>query len=174
MRVFVVLCFAGCFVGVDAHGSMILPLARNSIDAETPAWSGGKHPMTGTIEPYNCQYVFCVMIATFKHFVCARACVFNNSYQPDHANVSESCTNGTDVCNNGQSCFWFSNGCTPGCKACDGNGNRYPNFDHCPNENKNLKPSDYLLKKYWTGDKTWPEGTSYDIFKFNPVSTPAV
>jgi len=120
-----------------AHGSMIMPLARNSIDAETPEWSDGKHPMTGTIEPYNCR-----------------------------------CTNGTDVCNNGQSCFWFSNGCTPGCKACDGNGNRYPNFDHCPTETKDLKPTDMLSKDYWTGDKTWEEGTSYDIFKYNPWRAP--
>merc|ERR1712166_1327030 len=123
--------------GVQGHGSMLMPLSRNSIDAETPAWSDGKHPATGGIEPYNCR-----------------------------------CTNGTDICNNGQSCFWFSNGCTPGCKACDGNGNRYPNFDHCPIEDKNLKPSDYLLKEYWTGDKTWEEGTSYDIFKFNPWRAP--
>jgi len=124
-------------VGVDAHGSMIMPPSRNSIDAETAAWSNGNHPETGTIEPYNCG-----------------------------------CTNGTDTCNNGQSCFWFSNGCTPGCKACDGNGNRYPNFDHCPDEEKNLRPEDILLKEYWTGDPTWEEKTSYDIFKFNPWRAP--
>lgn len=123
---------------VNAHGSMVMPLARNSIDASPgTAWSGGAHPETGTIEPYNCR-----------------------------------CTNGTDICNNGQSCFWFSNGCTPGCKACDGNGNRYPNFDHCPDEKKDLKPSDILLKEYWTGDPTWKEGTTFDIFKFNPWRAP--
>ena len=112
--------FLACVVEIDAHGSMIMPLARNSVDAETVGWSGGKHPNTGSIEPYNCA-----------------------------------CTNGTDICNNGQSCFWFSNGCTPGCATCDGNGNRYPNFDHCPKEEKDLEPSDSLSKDYWTGDKTW-------------------
>ena len=60
---------------VAGHGSMVMPLARNSIDAESAAWSHGKHPSTGTIEPYDCH-----------------------------------CTNGTDICDNGQSCFWFSNG----------------------------------------------------------------
>ena len=50
-----------------------MPPARNSIDSQDPKWSDGKHPMTGTIEPYNCR-----------------------------------CTNGTESCNNGQSCFWFS------------------------------------------------------------------
>jgi len=128
---------AAQFEVVDAHGSMVMPPARNSIDAEDPRWAGGKHPETGTIQPYNCH-----------------------------------CTNGTDLCDNGQSCFWFSNGCTPGCKACDGNGNRYPNFDHCPDEEKGLAPADLLLKKYWTGDKTWAENTTYDIFKFNPWRAP--
>ena len=33
---------------------------------------------------------------------------------------------------------------------------------------QDLKPTDVLHKDYWTGDKTWPEGTSFDIFKFNP------
>jgi hypothetical protein len=28
------------------------------------------------------------------------------------------CTNGTDACNSGQSAFWFSQGCTIGCKVC--------------------------------------------------------
>ena len=63
-----------------AHGSMVMPLGRNSIDAELPAWSGGKHPYTGEIQPYSCA-----------------------------------CTNGTDECSSGQSCFWFSQGCTIGC-----------------------------------------------------------
>jgi hypothetical protein len=35
-------------VGIAAHGSMIMPLSRNSIDAESPAWSNGKHPETGS------------------------------------------------------------------------------------------------------------------------------
>jgi len=116
---------------------MVMPPARNSIDAEDSRWANGQHPETGSIEPYNCD-----------------------------------CSNGTDTCNNGQSCFWFSNGCTPGCKACDGNGNRYPNYDHCSDEEKGLKPEDRLLKRYWTGDPTWEEGSSFDVFKFNPWRAP--
>jgi predicted carbohydrate-binding protein with CBM5 and CBM33 domain len=34
--------------------------------------------------------------------------------------LSVKCTNGTDDCRPGQSVFWFSQGCTPGCEACDG------------------------------------------------------
>ena len=45
------------------------------------------------------------------------------------------CTNGTEeYCNSGQGCFWFSQGCTIGCKECDGKGARIPNWDHCPGE----------------------------------------
>ena len=34
------------------------------------------------------------------------------------------CANGTDSCAPGQSVFWFSQGCTPGCPECDGLGQR--------------------------------------------------
>ena len=36
----------------EGHGSMIMPPSRNSVDADLPAWSHGKFPETGTIEPY--------------------------------------------------------------------------------------------------------------------------
>jgi hypothetical protein len=71
MRSFVLCAFA-LVISVEGHFSMIMPPPRNAIDSETPAWSNNQHPMTGTIEPYNCR-----------------------------------CTNGTDQCNSGQSCFWF-------------------------------------------------------------------
>ena len=59
-----------------------------------------------------------------------------------------SCTNGSEVeCNSGQSCFWFSQGCTIGCAACDGDGRRYPSYDHCPGTPNKPGP-DYLDKKY--------------------------
>lgn len=98
--IFLVIAVAVCLKEVVGHGetwlvcseltptgSMIMPPARNSIDSELPgdsrcyvytavhnsaAWSHGKYPATGTIEPYNCA-----------------------------------CTNGTDECNTGQSCFWY-------------------------------------------------------------------
>ena len=63
-----------------------MPPTRNAIDSTLAGWSGGKHPMTGWIEPYSCK-----------------------------------CTNGTEAeCNSGQSCFWFSHGCTIQCDKCDG------------------------------------------------------
>ena len=41
------------------------------------------------------------------------------------------CANGTDACAIGQSVFWFSQGCSPGCRACDGNGTRFANWGEC-------------------------------------------
>ena len=41
-------------VSAYAHGSMIMPPSRNSVDAELPAWANGKYPPTGLIEPYTC------------------------------------------------------------------------------------------------------------------------
>ena len=46
------------------------------------------------------------------------------------------CKNGTEPCKPGQAVFWFSQGCTPGCKECDGNGTRFANWDHCAAERK--------------------------------------
>merc|ERR1719499_1046240 len=122
------------FLGADAHGSMIMPPTRNSIDAELPPWSHGKFPHTGWIEPWTCM-----------------------------------CTNGSSTCNAGQSCFWLSQGCSIGCKACTGNGIRYPNFDQCPEERK-AQPT--LLKKYWTANHNAEEGSVADIYKYNPWRAP--
>ena len=114
---------------VLGHASMIMPPTRNAIDSVLPAWSGGKHPPTGWIEPYSCK-----------------------------------CTNGTGECNSGQSCFYFSQGCTIGCSRCDGNGTRVPNFDHCPGES--IAPT--LDPKYRTMNQRAIPGSYQDIFKFNP------
>jgi hypothetical protein len=130
----VLLCSAS-LAAVHGHASLIMPPTRNSIDAETSEWSDGKHPNTGTIEPYNCR-----------------------------------CTNGTSDCSNGQSCFWFSQGCTIGCPSCDANGARYPSFDHCPGSPK--PPPTYLNKKYWTANHNATPGSHEDIFQFNPWRAP--
>jgi len=126
--------FQFCIVRVLGHASMINPAPRNAIDSELPAWSDGKHPETGWIEPYNCR-----------------------------------CTNGSSFCNSGQACFWFSQGCTPGCKVCDGNGSRIPNFDHCPGES--IKP---VLNdpKHRTVNQAAVPGSLQDFTKYHPWRSP--
>ena len=83
------------------------------------------------------------------------------------------CTNGTEAeCNSGQSCFWFSQGCTIGCKACDGDGRRYPSYDHCPGTPSALKVPTYLDKKWWTANHNATPGSYEDIWRFNPWRAP--
>jgi len=82
------------------------------------------------------------------------------------------CTNGTEAeCNSGQSCFWFSQGCTIGCEACDGQGQRWPSWDHCPGMPNKPSPF-YLDKKYWTANHGAEPGSYEDIWRFNPWRAP--
>jgi len=85
------------------------------------------------------------------------------------------CTNGTDAeCNSGQSCFWFSQGCTIGCAACDGQGQRFPSWDHCPGTAKPKAFTDgtYLDKKWWTANFHAKPGSYDDIWRFHPWRAP--
>ena len=83
------------------------------------------------------------------------------------------CTNGTEAaCNSGQSCFWFSQGCTVGCKTCDGQGQRYPSWDHCPGTPSPAKDPFYLDKKYWTANQDATPGSFADIWRFHPWRAP--
>ena len=124
------------------HGSMIIPPSRNSLDASPGMpWAGGKHPATGTIEPYTCK-----------------------------------CNNGTSPCNNGQACFWFSQGVSVGCKHADGNGTRIPNLDHCPTERaagfNPLTMKGALDPEYRTTNLEAVAGSHEDVWKFNPWRAP--
>ena len=83
------------------------------------------------------------------------------------------CTNGTEAeCNSGQSCFWFSQGCTVGCAACDGQGQRYPSWDHCPGTPSPAKDPFYLDQKYWTANQNATPGGHDDIWRFHPWRAP--
>ena len=86
------------------------------------------------------------------------------------------CGNGTDECSAGQSCFWFSQGVSVGCKAADGNGTRLPNLDHCADERaagfEPLKMPGALDPKYMTTNVDAKPGTVSDIWKFNPWRAP--
>lgn len=81
------------------------------------------------------------------------------------------CSNGTSICNSGQSSFWFSQGCTIGCKVCTGNGPRIPNFDQC--EDLPKPHADVLLDpQYRTTNLHTVFGSKEDFWKFNPWRAP--
>jgi len=84
---------------------------------------------------------------------------------------SAACTNGTEPCDSGQSAFWFSQGCTIGCKACTGNGSRIPNNDQCPDL---PKPPPHLLldPTYRTTNQHTTFGSHEDFWRFNPWRAP--
>lgn len=86
------------------------------------------------------------------------------------------CSNGSDVCNNGQSCFWFTQGASVGCTSADGNGTRLPNLDHCPSERAAgfdpLRMTGALSPKFRTVNMDSTPGAVEDIWKFNPWRAP--
>ena len=127
-----------CAGVAHGHASVIMPPTRNAIDGYMPGtpWSGGRHPPTGWIMPYE-----------------------------------GTCTNGTSACNSGQSMFWFNNGCTIGCEACDGNGARVPNRDACPGR---PKPAAELMiaPEYRTTNQHSAFGSEQDFWRFNPWRAP--
>ena len=83
------------------------------------------------------------------------------------------CQNGTEECRPGQSVFWFSQGCTPGCETCDSQGQRIANWDHCNATRKTpFKPT--LAKKYWTSNRNATEMSPQDIWKYQPFRSPGL
>merc|ERR1712166_72097 len=91
-----------------AHMSLILPPSRNAIDRKLPLWSDGKW------WPYqpNCTHP-------------------NPKWNPQIPSGCVpsgtdgwgcNCANSTHKCDVGQSCLWFNDGCSIGCKKCDGLG----------------------------------------------------
>jgi hypothetical protein len=85
---------------------------------------------------------------------------------------SSTCTNGTNgVCLNGQSAFWFNQGCTIGCKKCTGNGSRLPNNDLCPGEPKPPR-SAMLDPQFRTTNQHTTPGSEQDFWKFYPWRAP--
>lgn len=85
------------------------------------------------------------------------------------------CANGTDPnsCHPGQSAFWFSQGCTPGCTRCDHNGTRMPNWDHCADTRKSpYVPT--LDPKYRSANRNATPGSVEDIWKYQPWRSPGL
>ena len=132
-----------------AHGTMLMPPSRNSIDSTLPHddWGNGTNK-TGQMEPLN---VHCI-------------------------NGTEASAQGSKECRPGQGVFWFSQGCTPGCPECDGLGQRIANWDHCnATRPKPFVPT--LAKKYWSANRNCTGtcvGSPKDIWKYQPWRSPGM
>ena len=87
---------------------MTFPKPRNSLDGILSPWSQWSYPCDATHKGNNCKITFCE-----NGHNCEGSCpVSSHSGIPNELNAS-----------NGQSCYWFSNGCTIGCPSCDGTNN---------------------------------------------------
>ena len=78
------------------------------------------------------------------------------------------CWNGTEPCDVAQSCFWFSQGCTIGCKTCDGGPSNPNTKDRCGsgmNATNNLP-------QHRTFNRDIPALTPEDVYRWNPWRAP--
>ena len=78
------LCSCLLLLGPAAgHGAIIYPMPRNAIDRDVYPWSAGVDNATGQ---------------------------FPNTGHWKYMPFGCDCSNGTEPCRTGQSCFWFSHG----------------------------------------------------------------
>ena len=137
----------------DAHGSLVIPQTRNAIDRFAPQWKGGypklpDFPGTGRWGDAN------ESCAT-RPWACQEGC---------------SCSNGTDACDVGQSCFWFTSGSTIGCEKPDGDGRRDGTACRCAK-----CANSTVNKPEWrTANRLAAPGSDADWTKFNPWRAPGL
>ena len=77
------------------------------------------------------------------------------------------CINASAICDVAQSCFWFSNGCTIGCAACDGGakGPTNPNTkDRCGSGMR----ATINAPRHRTMNRNATAGSPEDLYKHNP------
>jgi len=104
VTILAVLAFA------DGHGAMTYPRPRNALDGDLPAFTSWAFPCDATHKGVNCTMTFC---GDAKN--CQGSCA-----KSAHDGRKDSLT-----ANNGQACYWFSNGCMVGCDKCDGTNNHF-------------------------------------------------
>eukprot|EP00937_MAST-01D_sp_MAST-1D-sp2_P003648 g3648.t1 len=93
---------------VASHGAMTFPRPRAAQDGDLAPWTQWAYPCDAGHKGSNCAITFCE-----NGKDCQGSCpVAAKNGHPNALNAS-----------NGQSCYWFSNGCTIGCNKCDGTNN---------------------------------------------------
>eukprot|EP00038_Savillea_parva_P017602 m.21074 g.21074 ORF g.21074 m.21074 type:complete len:358 (+) comp3855_c0_seq1:52-1125(+) len=126
-----------------AHSSLLNPFPRNAVDKNLPQWSNGRFG----------DGLHCAHPANEKKDGICWGC---------------NCTNGTSPCNVGQTCVWFSQGCSIGCKTCDGLESNPNTVDRC---NSGMKPTNND-PKYRTYNRNVTAMSPQDIYQHNPWRAP--
>ena len=136
---------------VSGHGAMTFPKPRNALDGALDPWAQWAYPCDAKHQGDMCKITFC------EHGKdCQGSCPISaHSGSKNALNAS-----------NGQSCYWFSNGCTVGCSVCDGTQN------HVGHGNqrflyKGMSAQD-LNKKNISIQDLWTAGAEFTL---NPTST---
>lgn len=153
-----VLVFFALVSSVAGHGALYIPTPRNAMDRALPEFEGGKSPK--------------------------EACTCNNGNGGKSA-TSTGCDmglrGGVDGKGDGQSCLWWSQGCSIGCDECatvtagttpiSGNppmaGKIGFRKRYC---NSTLAPT--LPRHAWTLNMDAEEGADEDSYRFNPWRAP--
>eukprot|EP00937_MAST-01D_sp_MAST-1D-sp2_P006255 g6255.t1 len=134
--------------------SMVVPSPRNAVDRQLPQWSGGKWwPFQSNCK--NRSHTWNPQIPS--------GCV------PEGTDGwGCNCANGSQPCDVGQSCFWFSQGCTIGCDKCDGGGSNPNTRDRC-GSGMNATVCDPLHRTY---NRDAECNTAADEYRYNPWRAP--
>jgi len=149
----------GCIISlVHGHGALYIPTPRNAMDRILPEFRGGKSPI--------------------------EACTCNNGNGGPNG-PKEGCElglrGGSDGLGDGQSCLWWSQGCSIGCEKCateiygttpiTGNPPQSGKIGfrkrYC---NSTLEPT--LPRHAWTLNMDAKEGTDEDSYRYNPWRAP--
>jgi len=137
-----------------AHMSLILPPPRNAVDRVLPQWKGGKW------WPYEPK---CSNPSKQWNPQIPSGCVPNGT-----DGWGCNCWNGTESCDVAQSCFWFSQGCSIGCKICDGGPSNPNTKDRCGSGMK-ATVNDPSLRSF---NRHVKAGSEADVYKHNPWRAP--
>jgi hypothetical protein len=91
---------------VAGHAAMTFPKPRNAYDGELAPWTNWAYPCDATHKGDNCTITGVVGVSSKHYAQIAGACPIS-AHNPK--------VRGALNANNGQSCYWFNNGCTVGC-----------------------------------------------------------
>eukprot|EP00912_Choanoflagellata_sp_UC4_P001351 UC4_evm1s835 len=135
------------------HSSLIDPLPRNAVDRELKPWKGGNWPYPYPVLPHNSS--------------CAHPA--HEDTQPNGSKCwSCACVNGTQPCDSGQTCLWFSQGCSIGCETCDGLESNPNREDRCGNGFNATNNDPYFR----TVNRDVPALSKDDWTRWNPWRSP--
>lgn len=148
---------ASLIVLSESHGALYIPKPRNAMDSMLPEFAGGKSP----IEPCTCT---------------------NGNGGPRGG--SEGCDMGlrdATGAGDGQSCLWWSQGCSIGCDTCATETyGEHPCTGNAPQPgkigfrkrycNSTLEPT--LPRHAWTLNMDVVEGSKEDSYRYNPWRAP--